>query len=350
MLCETLVEQLTPVTQATRDQMRASAANNTGSDPCDLHQNWMADTPCMHQLEQGAATGTDDLLNSHVRVAAWNMERCLDPSGSARLLQSHRPDVILLSEMDAGMARSGQRHTTQALAQQLGMHYLYGVEFVELELGCDTERQLASDDFNALGWHGNAILSRVPFTRAAMLRLDDHGHWFAGKSVGGVFGQPRVGGRMAILAEIATESGPVTFVSTHLESDAGADSAGVRNSQLLSLIDIAEHFADCNTRGNLSPIIIGGDLNTGNNLPDGLDWQAETLFASAEARGYHWQANPPGMTTRPSRITLENAAPKKLDWFCARDVQADNGQIIAALDSSGIPLSDHELIVADWQL
>lgn len=350
MLCENLVEQLTPVTQTTRDQMRASAVNNTDADHSVIHQGWMADTPCMQQLEQGTAAGTDTLLDSRFRVAAWNMERCLDPQGSARLLQAHRPDVILLSEMDAGMARSGQQHTTQALAQQLGMHYLYGVEFVELDLGCETERQLASDDFNTLGWHGNAILSRVPFSRAAMLRLDDHGHWFAGKSVGGVFGQPRVGGRMAILAEIATDSGPVTFVSTHLESDAGDQSMACREAQLLSLIDIAEHFAAQSNAQDMRPIIIGGDLNTGNNLPGGLDWRAETLFASAEARGYHWQANPPGITTRPSRITLENAAPKKLDWFCARDIQADNGQIIAALDSNAVPLSDHELIMADWQL
>lgn len=333
MIVDTSVASLTPVSEEERQAMRDSERS------CERHQQWMRETACIGQLERHDL-GSDTPLAHEFRVGAWNLERCLDPEGTARVIDREQLDVVLLTELDCGMARSFQRHTTLALAELLGMHALYGVEFIELDLGCDTEVAIAEDDYNRQGWHGNALLSKAPITRAQMLRLDDHGHWFAGQKVGDYFGQPRVGGRMAILAEIATEQGPVVMVSSHLESTAGEQTIAYRDAQMVQIIEAAERFA------NGAPIVIGGDLNTGNNLSPKPDWQLETLFASAEQRGYHWRANAPGITTRPSRITLENAEPKKLDWFCAKGLEGRDAAIVAALDEQGIALSDHELITA----
>src|SRR5687767_13761432 len=49
---------------------------------------------------------------SPLRLAAWNAERLKYGAASAQLLAALDLDIILLSESDIGMARSGNRHTT----------------------------------------------------------------------------------------------------------------------------------------------------------------------------------------------------------------------------------------------
>ena len=92
------------------------------------------------------------------------------------------------------------------------------------------------------------------------------------------------------------------------------------------------------------PVLIGGDLNTGNHCPPDFDWRSETLFASAGARGYDWSFTPDGMTTRPSLITPHPTRTMKLDWFAARGLTCTGSALIPALDANGRPLSDHEAI------
>lgn len=305
----------------------------------ELHRRYMQ-LPCLQSIECGHR-GVGQKLSRHFRVVAWNLERCLDVSASAVLLRQYNPDIVLLSEMDNGMARTQQRHTTQALAKELGMYYLYGVEFLELDLGSEIERKLATDNFNCQGWHGNAILSKVPFKSAAMLRFDDHGHWFNGQKVGEHFGEARIGGRMALLAEVTTAQGNLLVVSTHLESNVNQD-LRYREQQMLALAQACQQF-----KPDL-PVIIGGDLNSGNNLADGLDHRAEPLFAAMEQQGYHWQANPDGVTTHHSRITLRQTRQQKLDWFCAKQIRCSHSEILSAFAPDGTPLSDHEPILADW--
>lgn len=306
-----------------------------------VHREYMQ-LSCMNTIERGGE-GCKKQLPETFRVIAWNAERCLDVKGSAKLLAHYDADIILLSEMDNGMARTGQKHTTKRLAKKLGMYYLYGVEFLELDLGNDIERGFATDDENKRGFHGNAILSKMPIHKVAMLRFDDHGHWFAGQQVGESFGQPRVGGRMALMAKIKTDNGQLlTVVSTHFESNADTS---YRDKQLFDLVTAVEAF---NRSG--SPVIIGGDLNTGNNLAAGQDHTAEELFETAESYGYHWRGNAEGTTTRASRITLRQERKQKLDWFIARHIDSHHQMIIPALDNNDTPLSDHDMILSDWRL
>ncbi|WP_343563919.1 endonuclease/exonuclease/phosphatase family protein [Kiloniella sp. b19] len=307
-----------------------------------VHRRAMADTPAMSRIERGGRQGRQETLSgTGFRVAAWNLERCLDPAGSAAKLRSIGADIVLLSEMDCGMARTGQRHPTREIAFDLGMTYAYGVEFLELGLGAETELAFCEDDFNSCGWHGNAILSKVPLQRVQMLRLDEHGHWFSGLSVNGEDpSQARVGGRMALFATVETDRGEVVVVSTHLESNGGI---AHRNHQISMLINHLEHYAEGR------PVLIGGDLNTGNHLPD-FDWKLEMLFQTAEERGYDWSTNMRGATTRPSRITLTQDVPKKLDWFASKGLQGRNPEIVAALDAQNQPLSDHEMITAVFEV
>lgn len=242
---------------------------------------------------------------------------------------------MLLSEVDNGMARTAQRHTTKDMATRLNMAYAYGVEFHELDLGGPTERAFCKDDFNARGWHGNGILSSVPFEKTALIRLDDHGHWFASESGCADPQQPRLGGRMALAAIVPGADGPLCVVSTHLESNAGA---AHRRDQFARLLDAIDAFAPG------LPVLIGGDLNTGNHLPPDFDWKRETLFALAEEQGYSWGFTVDGMTTRPSLITPHPDRVMKLDWFAGRGLRPGRTGLLDAVGPDGTALSDHKCV------
>ncbi len=275
-----------------------------------------------------------------ITVAAWNIERCKRVPETAEVLCRSGADIVLATEMDLGMARSGQRHTTHDLAAALGMGYVFGVEFVELGTGDPYETGLFADVPNAHGLHGNAILSRFPMERATLLPLDAGGDWFTGSPKND--GQFRIGGRMAMAAQIAG----VTFVSVHYESESDAAGRADQTRLMLDLIDA--EYGD-------GPCVIGGDLNTaafGAARMSGAEMladpaAAEPSFEAFAKAGFEWHGcNAPGITTRaapgkPVRYPLQ-----KLDWLFARGVAASAPATFAALCDRGDYLSDHELITA----
>jgi len=282
----------------------------------------------MNAVEVGGLPSRSLPLAFPFAVSAWNLERCLFVEESAAHLASSEPDLVLLSEMDSGMARTGQRHTTADLAGILRMAYAYGVEFVEMGLGSATERDFCLDDFNEKGFHGNGLMSSAPLRDAFMIRLWGERLWRNDAD------QPRIGERCAIGAVIETEAGPFVAVSVHLES---ATTAAYRQRQTKELIDEVE------TAFPNLPVLIGGDLNTGNHA--GGDFEAEGLFAMSAARGFTRHGGPlDRMTTRPSLITRWPERAMKLDWFLARGLAIGHCAIVSSLDHTGRPLSDHDFI------
>lgn len=285
---------------------------------------------CMTTVETGGKQSVDKPLAFPFTVSAWNLERCLFPAESAAKMQAEHPSVVLLSEMDNGMARTAQQNMTAEVAAYMGMNYAYGVEFIELGLGSEIEHQFCKDDFNEKGFHGNALMACVPLHRVFVQRLAGERLWFFN---GG--DQPRLGERNAIGAVIETEEGSFVAVSVHLES---ASPAAYREKQVAQLIDALEaEFGDM-------PVLIGGDLNTGNHA--GGDFEAEGLFRVAGERGFTRHSGAiDQMTTRPSLITRWPDRAMKLDWFLSRGLTIGESRIVPSLDENGRPLSDHDLIV-----
>ncbi|AJY47577.1 endonuclease/exonuclease/phosphatase family protein [Martelella endophytica] len=317
------VDALAVPTLAERDGFRALERTEAA------HDAKRAALACFNTIETGGTTRAEAPLAFPLTIAAWNLQRGLFPAESANKIAEQHADIVLLTEMDNGMARTGQRHPTAEIAEHLGMAYAYGVEFIELGLGNEEERPYCTDDFNARGFHGNAFLSAAPMREPFILPLSGEPLWFLSSK-----DQPRVGGRMAIGAVIETTAGPLVTISTHLESHG---TIPLRERQIADILD------DIDARFPGIPAIVGGDFNSGNRT--GGDYRAETLFALAESRGY--QAHSGGTeqpTTRESLISKPGDKKLKLDWFLTRGFDVAKSAIVPAITEDGKPLSDHEMI------
>jgi endonuclease/exonuclease/phosphatase family metal-dependent hydrolase len=310
--------------QAERDRLDGLARTEAN------HAEALAGLACLQRLE-APVEERGEILSFPLTVAAWNLERCYNVEKSAVLLQREGAELVLLSEVDNGMARTAQRHTSRDIATELGMNYAFGVEFLELELGAEVELAFCEDDFNRHGFHGNALQSKAALQAPVMIRLEPHGHWFTPESPA-----RRVGTRCAIAAGVMTTEGPLYAVSVHLEN---RGDAAYREAQVKRLIDAIDELA-----GDTS-VIIGGDLNTG--LADGGDFEKETLFAHAYGRGFERHGGPLDQTTtRPSRVSRSPRGTWKLDWFLTRGLLVEDSRIVPSVADDGEVLSDHDMVVA----
>ncbi len=296
----------------------------------DIHEAVIASLACMNSVRTGGSSSLSVPLAFPLTVAAWNLERCLFPLEAAAKLQATDAPLVLLSEMDEGMARTAQADPTGIVAGRLGMNYAYGVEFLELGLGSEIEHSICTDDVNEKGFHGNALMSTASLNDLFLFRLPGEGRWFKDSK-----DQPRIGERCAIGATVETEAGPFVAVSVHLESVANG---AYRERQMAALIDAVEAYAPG------LPILIGGDFNTGNHA--GGDFETDTLFAMAAARGFARHGGPlDQMSTRPSLITRFPERAMKLDWFLSRGLTIGESHLVSSLNDEGKPLSDHDMVV-----
>ena len=124
----------------------------------------------------------------------------------------------------------------------MGAGYAFGVEYVELGLGDDREKAWHANESNAVGLHGNAILSKAPLDRPAVVRLDDGARWFAGEQS---TNERRIGARMAMIASLDAGGTPLLVAAVHLES---STDAADRAAQVAVLLQAIEQRADGHAR------------------------------------------------------------------------------------------------------
>jgi endonuclease/exonuclease/phosphatase family metal-dependent hydrolase len=279
-----------------------------------------------------------------LRLGAWNMERCKFPEQSAKLLSKAGVKVALLSEMDYGMARSGNLNTTQVLAEKLGFGHAFVVEFAELGLGNPQELLLFEGSINSHGYHGNAVATDLDFRDPHVTTLGKGGSWFSLD-----WHHRRLGSRIAISVTVELDGAPIKVVSVHLENLSSPDE---RRQQMQRVLSDLDRFAPG------VPAVIAGDLNTA-ALPDpgfGADWfdapgSTEPLFDLMADAGFDWRsANTTEQTRRIIHDGRPHPLPRRIDWFFVRGLQASNPCTWAAEDEFGVVLSDHELITVDVAL
>ncbi|MDX1918797.1 MAG: endonuclease/exonuclease/phosphatase family protein [Candidatus Caenarcaniphilales bacterium] len=198
-------------------------------------------------------------------------------------------DAVALQEVDWGMPRTEYLHIVKELAKSTGHGYAYGLEFIEvLDEGIPYDLlKEPIDEERFRGFHGNAILSRWHLknirliqTRAS-LQVDPTGEtsrkdrcydWWreelpkvgpfeklikTGSEI--VFDEKvipslRIGGRMAVVADVHSPHGVVTVVSTHLENRGNAKCRRAQLEEIFtSLKSLSGH-----------PVVVAGDMNTTN--------------------------------------------------------------------------------------
>jgi len=300
--------------------------------------------PALRQIETGPPMPVASGAQGALRIVAWNVERLRHLPATAEVLLRERADVCLITEIDKGMARTGNGHRTAELSAAIGQPYAYGVEFVELDLGTVHERTDHAGQTNMLGFHGNAVLSRLALHRPVMFRLEAEGKWFGWDRA-----EPRVGGRMAIGGQVFLDGGAVTVVGLHLESHSDPDHRAVQMARLVEMI--AQYDAT-------APVVIGGDVNT-STLSEVMRQVGQTqdaarrcdvvphepLFAVMAAHGFDWTAcNMPLAPTTRFGPADRDRIPGKIDWIFTRGLVATAPAVIPAVGPDGAILSDHDAV------
>lgn len=199
---------------STSIEQRAEWRERTASEGQELTQN----LPKLDNIEiDNTISPLDECTTDTVglKVIEFNAERGRWWLESSSLLKD--ADVIILNEMDIGMARSDQQHTTRLLAHFLGMNYAWGLEFVELTQGDKGDRAFNSQSFPDLnGLHGNAFLTKCKISEPVLFR-NKIGEYFSDKKNGynanGL--EKRLGGRMGLFGRIIVDGSPVVIGSVH---------------------------------------------------------------------------------------------------------------------------------------
>lgn len=307
------------------------------------HAACVRDVEALHLVEAQAPSVTR-AWPGRLRVAAFNAQRLEAPEATRTLLERAGAHAALLSEVDLGMARSGNGHPVREMADASGIGYLYGVEFVELDLGNAEEMRLYAGEQNRLGFHGNALATGLALADPHIVPLEESGFWFPGHEGA----ERRIGGRIAVVARVADAPRPLWLASLHLESK--TDPAD-RRAQIQALLRAVERL------GPDDAWILGGDLNTKALSHDPAEAERllddpgrhEPLFRDLAEAGFTWVgANQPAPTQRTGRHGRPKPPFAKLDWLVVRGMKAAAPEVLPALDPDGQPISDHEMIAAEF--
>jgi len=343
------------------------------------------DTP-----ETGDFSGPLAPPRPHYRFVAWNVERGAQFDGQVQALRTHpilsEADVLLLTETDSGMVRSGNRNIARELARALGMHYAFVPCYINLTNGSGAEQDLPGA--NDLGLHGNAILSRYPMANVRPIFMRNGVDIMASR-------EKRIGRQAAVAADILFPNAAITAVSVHL------DAQSTQRHRYLQLRDVLD--AQAAQPGQApQPVVIGGDWNTSTynsshalhailgfwlRVAMGVDNVIRNhylhpyrrferdLFTLLEDRGFDYRACNslgehtvsynvedlratkalrdwvPGWCFHFIRWALRNhggVCPVKLDWFATRGVQCRNPLVVHDVrEGRAVPLSDHDAIAVD---
>lgn len=183
----------------------------------------------------------------YYRCVAWNIERGMCWEAILHFLKEHpilsKADVLLITEADLGMARSGNRNVAREIAKELGMNYFFAPSYLNLAKGCGIENDVEGE--NALGIHGNAILSRYPISKPEVISLPNAHDKMKGR-------EKRLGNQRPLLATVDLGGKPVQFACAHID---------VRSTQNRRKLQLEEVIDGLNANPDL-PSLVGGDWNT----------------------------------------------------------------------------------------
>jgi endonuclease/exonuclease/phosphatase family metal-dependent hydrolase len=347
-------------------------------------------------VENFSSTKPAALSSAHavpLRATAWNIERGIRLDSIIGVLKEHpalsQSDLLLLTELDHGMARTGNRFVAREIASALAFNYAFAPCYLALNKGSGIEAHVSGE--NTLALHGNALFSRHPIARAHSLALPNGKDKMKGK-------EKRLGCQRAVLADVRHPAGEFRAVSLHLDAHS---TQRHRHLQMKILLDHLEGLRPA------LPVLIGGDWNTStynskravysiagffrrvmmgvghvldNHYPHPDRWFERGLFNELERRGYAYrELNECGGCTLHYDVAdmavntnmgdwvpqwcfwfINRALEKhggrcslKLDWFAGKGIKPDihaHPRVVGNLKDEVGPLSDHDAILLDFHL
>jgi endonuclease/exonuclease/phosphatase family metal-dependent hydrolase len=245
---------------------------------------------------------------SSLRVVDWNIDRGLKLPAIIDFLADTKADVFILQEVDINAHRTHRLNIAQEIARKLRLNYVFGREFVELTQGTKTSP----------AYHGQATLSRWKISNPRVIRFQRQSdfwqpRWFKPKLQ--TF-QERLGGRVALAAELQIAETSTLCYNLHLESRSNDD---LRLAQLNEVLeDSARYDPAC-------LVILAGDLNLNASKPGVAEALARTGFRNA--------APTARLATTPARHLLE--AGRHIDWaFVRGPAEAGAGKVHRSVTAS----------------
>ncbi len=327
--------------------------------------------------------------SAFVSALAWNIERGNRFAGIVEALKSHADlkdrDLLLLTELDHGMARSGNRFVARELARELKLNYAFAPVYIALQKGSGVESEVADENTKSL--HGLAMFSKYPLKNLQTVALPNGKDKMWGK-------EKRLGYLRALIADIEHPAGEFRAVTVHLDAHS---SRKHRQLQMKIILDQLAALPEL-------PTIIGGDWNTTTfnaqnsnraiagyfrrvlmgvkkvtrkHYPHPDRYFEKNLFRELEKRGYGYKnLNEIGAGTL--HYDMENAAyntnlsdwvpqwcfpfifwaakrvggrvSARLDWFAGKgiEIKSKPNTVGDLKDAENLPLSDHDAITLDF--
>jgi endonuclease/exonuclease/phosphatase family metal-dependent hydrolase len=328
-----------------------------------------------------------------ITALAWNIERGCIFEGIIDALKNHNDlnnkDLLLLTELDYGMARSGNRFVAREIAEELKLHYAFAPVYIALQKGSGVESEM--DGENTKSIHGLAMFSRFPIKNAHAIPLPNGKDKMWGK-------EKRLGYLRALVADIEYPAGEFRAVTIHLDAHC---SRVHRHLQMKIILDHLDTLSPL-------PTLLGGDWNTTtfnaqtarrailgywrrvimgvknvvkNHYPHPDRYFEKKLFGELESRGFEYKTlNESGagtihydVSSIEKNTNLRDWVPEwcfpfifwaanrvggrvsgRLDWFAGKRIALAAGTspktIGNLVNSEGIPLSDHDAIALDFVL
>jgi endonuclease/exonuclease/phosphatase family metal-dependent hydrolase len=323
-------------------------------------------------------------------VIAWNIERGCIFEGILDALKNHEglkdKDLYLLTELDYGMARSGNRFVAQEIARELKLNYAFAPVYIALQKGSGVEAGVEGENTTSI--HGLAMFSRYPMKNVHAVDLPNGKDKMWGT-------EKRLGYLRALVADIENPAGTFRAVTMHLDAHC---SRKHRQKQVRIVLDHLETLPPL-------PTLIGGDWNTstfnsqtGTHAILGYWWRVcitgirntaknhfpypdrhfeRPMFEMIENRGWEYKSfNEEGVGTLhydmdsiEKNTNLRDWVPGwcfpfifwaakqvggkvsvRLDWFTGKGIEMiGKPKTIGNLkNSNNVPLSDHDAIGLDF--
>ncbi len=331
--------------------------------------------------------------SDRIQALAWNIERGCIFDGIIDALKNHadlnNKDLLLLTELDYGMARSGNRFVAREIAKELRLHYAFAPVYIALQKGSGVESEMEGENTKSI--HGLAMFSRFPMKNVHAIPLPNGKDKMGGK-------EKRLGYLRALIADIEHPAGEFRAVTIHLDAHC---SRGHRHQQMKIILDHLDTLPQL-------PTILGGDWNTTtfnaqsarrailgywrrvmmgvknvvkNHYPHPDRYFEKQLFGELGSRGFEYRTlNQTGagtihydVSSIEKNTNLRDWVPAwcfpfifwaanrvggrvsgRLDWFAGKQIALAAGTIPKTIgdlvNAEGIPLSDHDAIALDFTI